>query len=159
MKKKLIIVLIIISVIMITGGVIYSSVKHQKNPKEKLVEKESLKKVVDGNMTNVEATFYNQHIYSNKYRFKNNRVVNIGPYYVYVATVDNISNEELEHTHLTITFISNTKKVLGIDTLDIPPIPANGSVEVSIEGANKKIFEAFDFKLSKKEKGVENITK
>ena len=106
------------------------------------------KRVVDGHMTNVEETIRAQVLYEN-YRFKALGISEQGPYYVVSFLVDNITDQQLEHKHLSFTFLDSNKRVITEVNLQIPELNANETKVVQIPGVSKKAYDAFYYKVSK----------
>ena len=98
--------------------------------------------------TNVEPTLRAQRIYDKVLRFGDAAVSKVGEHYVVYVNVENIGTEPTEHQHLDITFLSNTKKVLGTVEIEVPSLQPRQKLKVESDSLNKKIYEAFDYKIS-----------
>lgn len=115
--------------------------------KTEVEQKESKKDIVDGEYSNIEDSLRKQHIYKS-YRLSNLLISQQEIFYVVSFQVENIGTSTEEHKHYDFTFLSNTEKVLGIVECEIPKLLPNAKETVYCQSRNKKIFEAFDYKIS-----------
>lgn len=152
--KKIILIIISCAIILIGAGTITTILikndtnKSSDNPTEEIEEKESKKDYVNGEYSNIENTLRKQHIYKN-YRISDLLVSKQEIFYVVSFQIENIGSTAEEHKHFDFTFLSNSKKVLGIVECEIPELLPNKKETIYCQSVNKKIFEAFDYKISK----------
>ena len=146
-KKILIIILVIASVLLIGTGISLQLLGGKSTTKTEEKDKVAAKAIVNGDMSNIEESLLAQHIYEN-YRIKGIQLSNVGPYYVFSFTVDNIGTTTLEHTHLNIKFLSSSNRVLGEMEVEIPELGAGASAFVEEYTPNEEIYESFDFVIS-----------
>lgn len=122
------------------------------NQEEK--EKLSKKGVIDSFYSNVEESLREKHVYDKYLNIIDTTIREIGPYYQLHFITLNSGNEITKQQHLDFTMLSNTNKVLGVVECEIPELNPNESIIVTCNSSNQKIFEAFDFKLSKASKKI-----
>ena len=146
MKKTTIIIIICSALLILRGIGILIFTTSNKIPSEQ-EPKVAKKELVDGNTTNIEESLMKQHIYNN-YRFKSLQIFETGDFYAIEFIVDNISNEVLEHNHLSFSFLDSNGKLLEEVEIEIPSLDINGSQKVLTFSGTKKIFDAFDYKIS-----------
>lgn len=146
-KKKLIIILVIASVLLIGAGISLQLLGGKSTSKIEEKDKVAAKAIVNGDMSNIEETLLKQHIYEN-YRIKGIQLSKVGPYYIFSFTIDNIGTTNLEHTHLNIKFLSSSNRVLGEMEVAIPELASGASTFVEEQTPNEAIYEAFDFIIS-----------
>lgn len=148
--KKVIYIVIAAAILILTAGIIMQLTNisiispSESQPKEQTSKKE----IVDNMPTNVEPTLRAQRIYDKVLRFGDAAVSKVGEHYVVYVNVENIGTEPTEHQHLDITFLSNTKKVLGTVEIEVPILQPRQKIKVESDSLNKKIYEAFDYKIS-----------
>ncbi len=119
--------------------------------KEKKPAKEPTIEVINGNKSVAEETLLAQHKYRN-YRIKGINLSEVGPYYVFSCTIDNIGEANLEAETIVLTFLDSNKDELTTLNLDIPALAAGASSPVEAITSNSKIFKSFDFKISEQKK-------
>ncbi len=148
--KKVIYIVIAAAILILTAGIILHFPENAKTlpGKEEVKEKKSKKEMVDNMHTNVEPTLRAQRIYDKTLRFGDASVSKVGVHYVVYVNVENIGTEISEPKHLDITFLSNTKKVLGTVEIEVPALQPRQKIKVESDSLNEKIYEAFDYKIS-----------
>lgn len=150
-NKKTVIAIIVLALIVIGTGVLLIVINNDKiqTSKKTPEAKETKKEVVDGDLTNVETTLKEQHIYEN-YRIKSLAISGGEGYYWLSFTIDNISEQSLDSQKINIAFLDSNKKQLMELNLEIPALPVGGSQYVYYDGLSEKSFNyAFDYKVSK----------
>ena len=79
-NKKSIIIIVVMAVIVITAGILLLVFGNETSTNKKTPKaQEATLRTVDGDMSNVEDTLLEQHIYEN-YRIKSLRIASQGPY-------------------------------------------------------------------------------
>ena len=148
--KKVIYIVIAAALLILTAGIILHFSENTKTlpGKEEVKEKKSKKEIVDNMNTNVEPTLRAQRIYDKTLRFGDASVSKVDIHYIVYINVENIGTVKTEHQHLDITFLSNTKKVLGTVEIEVPSLAPRQKVKVESDSLNEKIYEAFDYKIS-----------
>lgn len=149
-NKKTILAIVIIALIVIITGVLLIVFKGDEIiPSKKIPEaKEATLKIVDGDMSNAEETLIEQHIYKD-YRIKSLRIASQGPFYTVIFMVDNTSDQSLEHTHLTLTFLDSNKQYISEINVEIPELKPGETQFVSQFGVSEKAYKyAFDYKIT-----------
>ncbi len=147
--KKVIYIIIAAAILILTAGIILHFANDKALPgKEVEKEKESKKEIVDNMNTNVEPTLRAQRIYDKVLRFGDAAVSKVDIHYIVYINVENIGTVKTDHQHLDITFLSNTKKVLGTVEIEVPELEPGQKIKVESDSLNEKIYEAFDYKIS-----------
>ena len=147
--KKVIYIIIAAAILILTAGIILHFTNEDTTlPGKEEKEKESKKEIVDHMNTNVEPTLRAQRIYDKVLRFGDAAVSNVDIHYIVYINVENIGTIKTEHQHLDITFLSNTKKVLGTVEIEVPELEPGQKIKVESDSLNEKIYEAFDYKIS-----------
>lgn len=149
-NKKTIIIVIIIAIIILMSGILLLVFGNETPTNKKMPEaKESIKKLIDGDVSNVEETLNEQHIYKN-YRIKSLRVAALGPDYGVIFIIDNISDQTLEHEHLSLTFLDSNKQYISEINVEIPELLPGSSTTIRHYAVGEEIYnKAFDYKISK----------
>ena len=147
--KKVIYIIIAAAILILTAGIILHFANEDTTlPGKEEKEKESKKEIVDHMNTNVEPTLRAQRIYDKVLRFGDAAVSKVDIHYIVYINVENIGTVKTEHQHLDITFLSNTKKVLGTVEIEVPELEPGQKIKVESDSLNEKIYEAFDYKIS-----------
>ena len=148
-NKKSIIIIVVMAVIVITAGILLLVFGNETSTNKKTPKaKEATLKIVDGDMSNAEETLIEQHIYKD-YRIKSLRIASQGPFYTVIFMVDNTSDQSLEHTHLTLTFLDSNKQYISEINVEIPELKPGETQFVSQFGVSEKAYKyAFDYKIT-----------
>lgn len=150
-NKKTIITIIIFALIIIITGVLLLAFNNEKKSsnKKQQAAKETIKEVVNGDMTNIEDTLKKQHIYED-YRIKSLAISGGEGFYILSFTVDNISEKTLDKQKVSIAFLDSNKKQITEVNVEIPALSPGESQYVYYDGLSEKAFNyAFDYKISK----------